>query len=222
MYLPSPVSADSATTLNNAATNFIEWRIMRRYFLNARNLILVSAVALAVIPAYSATITVDSSITPNSILPPGQTVPFTYVGSNPNVTPGSGAFTLGNFGPSTSGASTATNSFTIVVTESLDSNTLDFNATYTINSSSGSPVVNATIVNGTDVGGFATFDDGGYLFGVQQSFSFDLGKGDALQAEVVPLTSDTPEPATYSLFAVGIIALATLASVRRTQTQVAR
>lgn len=195
---------------------------MQKQSFRPQKLIWASAALLTVLPAYSATITIGSSMTPSSVLPSGQSVAFTYVPSNGNVTPDGGPFTLGNFGPSTSMNPTLTSSFTLALTDSLDANVLDFDATYTITTPSGTPVVNVTINNGTDVGGYATLDDDGYAFGVQQSFSFDLGKTFALQADVSSATVDTPEPGTYPLVTFGAAGLLGLAWYRRNTRQRSR
>lgn len=201
---------------------------MHKRFFGARKLIWASATLLGVLPAYATTIKVGSSVSPTDIMPPGQAVAFKYLANNNNMTSGITVgsslvqFNLGDFGPSTSMSPTTTSSFTIVLTDSLDSNMLDFNATYTIDTSSGSPRVNAMITNGTEMGGFATISDGGYLFGVQQSFSFDLGKGGTLGGEIIPSSSDTPEPTTYLLTGLGLAGLAGLSRSGRTAKQHAR
>jgi hypothetical protein len=167
--------------------------------------------ALMAVPGVCATITVSSSLSPNPLLLPDQTL--AYLGNNnQSVTVGSGTFTLGSFQSTITTNPTPTPSFTLTLTDSVDATPLVFKGSFAVVGGNDTLSLSGT---GTEtIGGvtFATIADAGYLYGVQQSTVVNLGKGTPVISSIV---ASVPEPAAFFLCGLGLLAFAGVRRNRR-------
>lgn len=172
----------------------------------SRHRILLSSalLLLTAIPGLCATISVSSSVAPNPLLLPDQTL--TYLGANnQSVIVGSGTFTLGAFESVGTTNAIPTASFTLTVTDSVDANALKFVGS--IGATGGVDIFSFTgtgteIINGIT---FATITDAGYAYGIQQSNTVNFDKGTPVISSIV---SAVPEPTACLLCGLGFVTFA--------------
>lgn len=178
-----------------------------------RSLLFLSFVMLGLmaVPGLCTTITVSSSVSPNPLLLPDQTL--TYLGTNNQaVTVASGVFTLGSFASVLGTNPTPTTSFTLTVTDSVDANALNFAGTFSV--IGGNDTLSFTGTGTEVIGGvtFATITDTGYVYGIQQSDTVNSGKGTLVISSIV---SSLPEPASCLMCGLGLLGFASVLRTRR-------